>query len=149
MKNLLIIFTACCLMYSCNENTKEVKAQEKTVTDKKGEASSRTIPPIEDLKVSTEQLNGSLDSSDNNETTTKPEVKALDKLIEMSGVMSKEEKNSTVSDYEKILSVQDKQDLLELSGLSKGEISNLINKPDSLQILGSEKIKKTQLDHDN
>ncbi|MBT8185928.1 MAG: hypothetical protein KJN76_13880, partial [Eudoraea sp.] len=149
MKKYIIILSTLLLILSCAENPK--KEQELTESDFEFSSESKEdqieLDP-DDLEVSMEQLGEFLkmgkDGEDQNDTTSVKSVMGqFGKIMEMSGF----DPNELIADsiQQKGFSTEAFMDMLEKSGVSREQMVELLNNPDSLRILAEEAVKNRQL----
>ncbi|WP_051554736.1 OmpA family protein [Maribacter antarcticus] len=141
MKNYIVILFCGLMVISCSE---ELKKEVSTDKDSETESTSKddnSDLSSKDIKESLELLGGFLNTHNENksEDSLSQEESALEKLLEISEAGSKEDgSGSSLGNMLKSTMILD---LLEASGVSRGEMEELINNPDSLRILAQEAIK--------
>jgi len=157
MKNYFTLFFTFLLLLSCGGDHESKDSSTKNLeiesSDNNGELNSTS----DNLEKSLGKLEGlfNMDSEDESSDNDLPEVEALEKLLQMSGVegqgntkafqdlLTKNISSSGMFTTEAILS------LLEQSGVSRVELEKLINNPDSLQVLVQEVEAKRKLEKQN
>lgn len=141
MKKYIPLFLVFLLILSCGEEDKSVRDSSKNPEINLDESNENFNVSSDDLEKSMKQLEGflNLGNEDDSSSNESPEANALKQLLQMSGANSKETKN--LGAFEDMLKTEAILDLLEASGVSRAEMEELINNPDSLRILAQEAIK--------
>lgn len=151
MKSYCILLLTVLFLLSCGEDPKNESSTNENL-EIESDANNEDIDVTsDDLEKSLEKLGGFLNMGEedggNNENGKLPEVEALEKLLQMSGMedqgtteafqdlLTKDMSSSEMFSTQAILS------LLEQSGVSREEMERLINNPDSLRILAQEAVK--------
>ncbi|AWX45827.1 Outer membrane protein class [Flagellimonas maritima] len=153
MKHFRTLIALLILFVSCNE----IPSKEPTNTlgeIESDKTENSTDVSSEDVEASIEQLGGLFNTGEDGkgDNATLPEVEALQKLLEMSGMddqgaseafqelLTKDMSSSDMLTTEAIL------DMLEKSGVNREEMEKLISNPDSLAILAAEARKQREMD---
>lgn len=155
MKNLILLIVLTALFYSCAETPKEESKSEVDSENSNNSEENKSEASTEDLEDAFEQLGGLLNMGNedgaNDEKGKLPEVEALEKLLQMSGMegqgtaevfqdlLSKDKSSSGMFSTEAIL------DMLETRGVSREDMEKLINNPDSLKMLAQEAMKNERI----
>ena len=151
MKSYCILLLTFLFLLSCGEDPKNESSTNENL-EIESDANNEDIDVTsDDLEKSLEKLGGFLNMGEedggNDENGKLPEVEALEKLLQMSGMedqgtteafqdlLTKDMSSSEMFSTQAILS------LLEQSGVSREEMERLINNPDSLRILAQEAVK--------
>ncbi|CAN0591056.1 unnamed protein product, partial [Ectocarpus sp. 12 AP-2014] len=156
MKNRILLIAFVALFYSCAETPKENSNSEVDSENIDNSDENQSKVSAEDLEDAFEQLGGVFNTDNENEADDNksklPEVEALEKLLQMSGMggqgtteafqdlLTKDISASDMISSEAIIA------LLEQSGVSREEMEKLINNPDSLRILTEEAVKTRKLE---
>lgn len=157
MKNYLILLCVFLIILSCSEDKTNDKTTEENSEIQPDNNKVETDISTDNLEKSLGKLGGlfSIDSEDESSDSELPEVEALEKLLQMSGMedqgtkkafqdlLTKDVSSSGMFSTEAIIS------LLEQSGVSRTELQKLINNPDSLQALVQEAEAKRKLEKQN
>lgn len=155
MKNHILLIAITALFFSCAETHKEDNNSEVDSENSINSEENQSEASTEDLEDAFEQLGGLLNMGNedgaSDENGKLPEVEALEKLLQMSGMedqgtaeafqdlLTKDMSSSDLFSTEAILK------MLEDSGVSKEGIQKLINNPDSLRMLAQEAIKSREI----
>lgn len=159
MKSYFILLITFLLLLSCGEDPKKEGSTNENLEIESDANHGDIDVSSDDLEKSLEKLGGFLNMGNedgaNDENNTLPEVEALEKLLQMSGM----EDQGTAEVFQELLtkdmsssdmlSTQAILSLLEQSGVSREEMEKLINNPDRLKILAQEAIKKRQNEKQN
>lgn len=156
MKNYILVMTFVAIFFSCVETPKDGKDSEDNSENEINSEENQSEASTEDLEDAFEQLGGLLNMGNENgagnENDKLPEVEALEKLLQMSGMenqgtaeafqelLTKDMSSSDLFSTEAIIA------LLEESGFSQIEMEKLITNPDSLKILIQEANKNGKLE---
>ena len=154
MKNYFTLFFAFLLVLSCGEDHKSEGSSTENLEIESGDNNGEINSTSDDLEKSLDKLGGFLSSGnedgENDENSKLPEVEALEKLLQMSGV----EGQGTTKSFQDLLtedisssgmfSTEAILSLLEQSGVSRVELEKLINNPDSLKVLAEEAMKNRE-----
>jgi len=139
MKKVFLVFFAGIMLSSCAENPKN---NQETATATKSDTQNNAVPSnsSKNLEASLEQLGGLLNMGKENEGEASPEVDALKKLLEMAG----SSKNGNTNSYQEMITSEGILNMLEANGVSRSEMEQLLNNPDSLKLLAQEAIAKRE-----
>ena len=141
MRNYILFFALACLIQSCaNDPKKEVNSTTTTSESMQDTKEEKSGVSASELEASLEQLGGLLNIDNKNQGDASPETEALKKLLEMAGTHS----TGSSSSFEEMITVEGILNLLEASGVSRAEMEQLINNPDSLMVLAQEAIRKRE-----
>lgn len=151
MKNYILVMAFVAALYSCAETPKESNSSEDTSGISNNSEENQSEASTDDLEDAFEQLGGLIDMGEedggNDENSKLPEVEALEKLLQMSGMegqgtteafqdlLTKDMSSSDMFSTQAILSI------LEQRGISREDMEKLIKNPDSLKVLAQEAIK--------
>lgn len=153
MKSYLILLLAFLLILSCGEDPKNESSTNENLEIESDLTKEDIDVTSNDLEKSLDQLGGFLNmgNKDENSDNDVPEVEALEKLLQMTGMedqgtaeafqdlLTKDRSSSDMFSTEAIIA------LLEQSGVSRTEMEKLINNPDSLKILAQEAVKNRKI----
>ncbi len=140
MKRIIFLLTFSMLMYSCGEKAANTKVDADAQQHKNLEK-SKTTDATDELQKSLELVGGFL-NEENDDTSNKnslPEADALEKILKMSDTSANPA--GGLDSFGAMLKSKAILDLLEASGVSRQEMEQLINNPDSLRTLAQEAIK--------
>ncbi|WP_419213035.1 OmpA family protein [Maribacter sp. X9] len=148
MKYYFTLFFSFLLVLSCGEDHKGEGSSTENLEIESDDNNGEINSTSDDLEKSLDKVGGFLnmgkDDGGNDENGQLPEIEALEKLLQMSGMegqgttiafqdlLTKDISSSDMFSTEAIIS------LLEQSGVSRVELEKLINNPDSLKILVQE-----------
>lgn len=153
MKIDTILIISLLVFVSCNESKINETTTETQEEVQNSDANGSEILS-KDLEQSMEQLGDLFNMGAEAESggDALPEVEALQKLLEMSGMEDQgtseafQELLTKDMSSSELLSAKVILDLLEESGVSREEMQKLLNNPDSLKLLAQEAIKQRRLD---